>query len=94
MATIRNTDQITLERRPPACDRHPSAHALVLVESALFAGRLGATPVDGPRGQLTLCGHCYERHALMLDASGWSVVADTRARLVAAESARRMGCLP
>ena len=90
-STIRPAAQTELERRPPTCDRHPSATALVMVESNQYAGRVGATAVDGPRGRLTLCGHCYETHALVLDLRGWSVIADTRPRLYADEAARRRG---
>lgn len=72
MSTIRTTEQAVLETRPPVCDRHPPAVALVLVESPLFAGRHGTTAVDGPRGRLAFCGHCYDLTALLLDASGWA----------------------
>lgn len=92
VGTIRLAEQRILEARPPGCDRHPSAAALVTVESPWFAGRRYGTPADGPKRQLTLCGHCYEQHALVLDLGGWSVVADTRPRLYAEEDARRRGC--
>ncbi|NED57816.1 hypothetical protein G3I24_43885 [Micromonospora aurantiaca] len=91
VGTIRLTEQNTLEARPPVCDRHPSATALVMVESPWYAGHRYGTPADGPRRQLTLCGHCYEQHALVLDLGGWSVVADTRPRVYAEEDARRRG---
>ncbi|MEU2699542.1 hypothetical protein [Micromonospora aurantiaca (nom. illeg.)] len=90
--TIRLAEQTALETQPAVCDRHPSATALVMVESPWFAGRPYGTRADGPKRQLTLCGHCYERHALVLDVGGWSVVADTRPRLYAEEDARRRGC--
>lgn len=89
ISTIRPAEQVLMERRPPPCDRHPSATALVKVESGLYAGTPGATALDGPRGQLALCGHCVEMHSLILDLRGWSVIADTRPRLAAAEDARR-----
>jgi len=89
--TIRLTEQRDLERRPPVCDRHPSAIALVMVESSYYAGRPYATVESGPKGRLAFCGHCYETHGLVLDLRGWSVIADTRPRLYAEEDARRRG---
>jgi hypothetical protein len=82
MSTLRSGDQRALERTPPPCDRHPSAHALVLVESPNWEP-------PAPRGQLAFCGHCYEGSALLLAAVGWVVVADTRPRLIAQEMGRR-----
>ncbi|MET8908356.1 hypothetical protein [Micromonospora sp. NPDC004551] len=90
-STIRRSEQIELEVRPPVCDRHPSATALVVVESGVYAGRYGATAESGPKGRLAFCGHCYEQHQLVLDLRGWSVIADTRPRLYADEDARRRG---